>query len=155
MKPFAPFTSAAIGLALFAISGVMTMTLAEESGVEKSSRPPSASVALELPGPCTWTTNTDESQAARVSYVDKATGLVFYVESDGRHVAAIDPMGKIRWVRDPFAEAKLCAYRVSRPTVVSIKAMPGDPSLLLLSYDSSQFGALKKLSGDFTPLGQN
>lgn len=55
-----------------------------------------------------------------MSYKDSLTGTIFYVESDGRHLAAIDPNGKLLWVEDPFADLNLCSYRNLRPTIVYV-----------------------------------
>ena len=41
------------------------------------------------------------------TFRDADSGIVFYVESDGRHVSAISPEGKILWSRDPFLDAHL------------------------------------------------
>jgi hypothetical protein len=35
------------------------------------------------------------------TYRDPDSGIIFYVETDGRHVSAINPDGKILWSRDP------------------------------------------------------
>jgi len=99
------------------------------------------------------------------AYKDVESGLVFYVESDGRHVAAIDGEGKILWHRDPFADAKLSFYRTKTPRVVylgkaqqwSVEAMKGRGSgkYVGLAFNSSQFGVLDAKNGDFTFMGQD
>src|SRR6185437_8879935 len=53
-----------------------------------------------------------------LAYRDKQTGVLLYVESDGRHLAAISPQGELLWVRDPFVDKNLCPYRTARPTIV-------------------------------------
>ena len=96
-------------------------------------------------------------------YRDSTSGTTFYVESDGHHVAAISKEGKLLWVRDPFKDAKLEFYRTYTPQIVSIgkttwwgEGPPTkvDPSIII-TYNSSQFGALKISNGDFLFLGQN
>jgi hypothetical protein len=42
---------------------------------------------------------------------DPTSGTLLYVESDGRHVAAISRDGKLLWNRDPFKDAHLPFYR--------------------------------------------
>jgi hypothetical protein len=51
------------------------------------------------------------------TYRDRGTGIVIHVESDGRHLAAIDPRGKLLWVRNPFVDNHMCPYRSSHPYI--------------------------------------
>ena len=51
------------------------------------------------------------------AYKDADTGIIFYVESDGRHVVALDKDGKILWCRDPSVDAKLKPYRTEYPHI--------------------------------------
>src|SRR5690349_22281876 len=51
---------------------------------------------------------------------DPTTGTLLYVESDGRHVAAISRDGKLLWNRDPFKDAHLPFYRTEKPQIVYI-----------------------------------
>jgi hypothetical protein len=99
-------------------------------------------------------------------YKSAKSGVLFYVESDGRHVSAIDPGGKILWCRNPFADAGLKPYRVAKPLIVEIGSpldwMVKDMAsggkkgeLILINFNSSQFGVLDAGSGDFTFLGQD
>jgi len=46
----------------------------------------------------------DPSLARSFTYEDPRTSITFYVESDGKHVAAIDAQGKLLWVRSPLKE---------------------------------------------------
>jgi hypothetical protein len=46
----------------------------------------------------------DASLARPLSFKDRSTSTVFYVESDGRHLAAIGSDGKLLWVRNPFED---------------------------------------------------
>ena len=103
-------------------------------------------------------------------YKDSRNGIVFYVQSDGRHVAAMDSAGKLLWVRNPFEDANLCPYRNARPTISSILAMLTTPAVaasikrqganpehafLEIHFNSSQFGMLDETTGDFFFGGQN
>ena len=92
---------------------------------------------------------------------DKESGTIFYVESDGRHVVAIDSDGKILWHRDPFAEAKLEQYRIAKPLISTIEypterippTMKG--RFIQITFNSSQVGIMSFESGHFTFLGQD
>ena len=96
-------------------------------------------------------------------YRDPATGTVFYVESDGLHVAAISKEGRILWVRDPFHDAKLGDYRTHKPQIVSIEKgtwvvngiRQKDVPAIFICFNSSQFGALKIINGDVQFYGQD
>lgn len=91
------------------------------------------------------------------AYKDTESGIVLYVESDGRHVSAISPEGKLLWSRDPFADAHLEFYRTDKPRIVSIatQKIDGIKGSIAISFDSSQFGNLDITTGDFTFGGQN
>jgi len=90
------------------------------------------------------------------TYKDASTGIIFYVESDGRHISAISKDGKILWHRDPFVDSKLEAYRVKHPVIVWIGEMDRNGNKQLeITFNSSQFGSLDRSTGDFTFLGQD
>jgi hypothetical protein len=97
------------------------------------------------------------------SYRDSATGITFYVESDGLHVAAISKEGKILWVRDPFHDAKLNDYRTHKPQIVFIGkgswvvngVLRKDIPTIRIGFNSSQFGVMKMSDGEFQFLGQD
>jgi hypothetical protein len=56
------------------------------------------------------------------TYRNAASGITFYVESDGRHLAAIDGHGRLLWVRNPFVDANLCPYRSTHPYILRLGA---------------------------------
>lgn len=58
-------------------------------------------------------------------YHDAESGITFYVESDGRHVTAIDASGKIVWTRNPFVDANMCPYRSAHPYISWLGAPGG------------------------------
>jgi len=60
------------------------------------------------------------------AYRDAETGIVLYVETDGRHIAAIGANGKLLWVRDPFVDRNMCPYRSAHPYIAWIGASGGD-----------------------------
>ena len=83
------------------------------------------------------------------TYKDRASGVIYYVESDGRHVSAIDPDGKILWNVDPFVDAGLKPYRLSKPLIVYISKSNVDEDSISIGFDSSQFGDLDRKTGKF------
>jgi hypothetical protein len=113
----------------------------------------------------------DPARANPLSYKDPGTSITFYVESDGRHLAAMDSQGKLLWVRNPWEDAHaFCPYRTPRPVVASLrvaeltelgwsnlKTIGGNPEhrFIAIKFDSSQFGVLDESTGDFFPGGQN
>jgi hypothetical protein len=108
-------------------------------------------------------------QAGRpLSYLDKQTDTLLYLEGDGRHLVAISSAGKILWLRNPFVDANLCPYRNERPVIVSVGPVPGsgredliarkwkrNSHLIEIHFDSSQFGVVDIKNGDFLFNGQN
>ena len=97
---------------------------------------------------------------------DAKTRIIFYLESDGRHISAISPEAKLLWSRDPFVDSKLTPYRLKRPLIYYFDFV--DPvwwkihsylgradEFIGISFTSSQSGVIKKETGDFTFLGQD
>jgi hypothetical protein len=99
----------------------------------------------------------DPGRATPMSYMDPKTLITFYVESDGRHLAAIDADGKLLWVRNPWEDSHVfCQYRTPRPVIASLKQteLASDPkylksrganlkhTFLNLQFDSSHYGLL-------------
>lgn len=113
----------------------------------------------------------DSSIAKPLTFKDPRTQITFYVESDGRHLAAIDTEGKLLWVHNPFEEDKAqCEYRTPHPIIVeieifekpeSLKFFEGGPTIdinhkfIMLYFDSSQFGIVDEETGKYVWLGQN
>ena len=101
------------------------------------------------------------------TFKDDRTGVLFYVESDGQHVTAINGGGTILWHRDPFVDAGLKPYwRTAWPVIDSIgktsdkrvetmKERGKKGPFIELGYNSSQFGLLDVTTGEFTFLGQD
>lgn len=91
---------------------------------------------------------------------------MLYAESDGRHIAALDSIGKLLWVRDPYSDGRLRPYRTARPVLWRISPLPeGYANLMrkawaagpfvMIEFDSSQFGAIDLRNGNYFDLGQN
>ena len=97
------------------------------------------------------------------TYTDPISRTLFYVESDGRHVAAISKDGKLLWNRDPFADAHAPFYRTDKPQIVFIgPASNSDPVIrgkherfVAITFNNSEFGVLKISDGDFVLEGQD
>jgi hypothetical protein len=93
---------------------------------------------------------------------DPITGTLLYVESDGRHVAAISRDGKLLWNRDPFSDARLPFYRTKKPQIVFIglssKVHPAGEKpgkFVEISFNNSQFGSMRISDGEFHFAGQD
>jgi hypothetical protein len=100
------------------------------------------------------------SSAASV-YKDPTSGVVLYIETDGRHVAAISSEGKLLWTRAPFEG--LPYYRVKDPQVSGIGPLSKwDTShgskageFVAVFLANSQFGLLRLSDGEFKFQGQD
>lgn len=92
-------------------------------------------------------------------YKDATANVIIYVETDGRHVVAISPDGRILWRKDPFVDAGLEPYRMARPTIECIgakcKGLSANDKSVAVWFTSSQFGVMDIATGKFTPMGQN
>src|SRR3954452_21042141 len=55
-------------------------------------------------------------------YKDPRSGTLLYLETDGRHIAAISGDGKLLWNRDPFEDSHLSFYRTEKPQIVYMGA---------------------------------
>ena len=96
-------------------------------------------------------------------YKDPTSATLLYVESDGRHVAAISCDGKLLWNRDPFKDAHLPFYRTEKPQIVYIgpaskfhhPAGEKPESFVGISFNSSQFGLMRISNGEFLFSGQD
>jgi hypothetical protein len=104
-----------------------------------------------------------EVQYGAQTYRDPHSGIIFYVESDARHIPAISRTGKLLWTRDPFNDAHLEVYGTKHPQIAHIGPEPtvivrgqGNPrDFVQLAYNSSQFGLLRKSDGKFIFEEQN
>src|SRR6218665_3668526 len=80
----------------------------------------------KLPNYVLW----DSSAAKPLAFKDPRTLITFYVETDGRHLSAIDAEGKLLWVHNPFEEDKAqCEYRTPHPVIVRIEIFENPESL--------------------------
>ena len=92
------------------------------------------------------------------AYKHPSGGTLFYIETDGRHVAAISNDGKLLWSRDPYKDAHLPFYRTDKPQIVYIGPAPNwykQVGVVGISFNNSQAGVLKISNGDFKFLGQD
>ena len=103
------------------------------------------------------------------TFKDSDSGIVFFVESDGRHISAISPDGRILWHRQPALDGKLPPYSQTlpkpNPSIVWIGALnkseserlkkTGSGKFIGISFNSKQAGVLDMENGDFIFQGQN
>jgi hypothetical protein len=96
-------------------------------------------------------------------YKDPTSGTLLYIETDGRHVAAISVQGKLLWNRDPFKDAHLPFYRTEKPQIVYVgpaskfhHPVGEKPERLVeISFNNSQFGLMRISDGEFLFGGQD
>ncbi len=103
------------------------------------------------------------------TYRDPDSGTIFYVESDGHHVVALDKDGKVLWCRQPALDGNLPPYSEiaprPNPSITWIGALresererlkkSGSGKFIGISFNSRQAGVLDLKNGDFTFQGQD
>ncbi len=110
---------------------------------------------IVIPNTVRWRINDDETVEPK-ALIDAKTRITYYLESDGRHVSAIDPDGKILWHRDPFNDANLWPYRLSKPVITYFKfAEKVTKPAIAINFNSSQFGVIDLTTGSFQFRGQD
>jgi hypothetical protein len=110
-------------------------------------------------------TQPEEFHAPRILR-DSKTGIVFYLESDRRHVCAISPDGKLLWSRNPFVDAKVKSFQPPWPIIYTFKFV--DPSwwkihsylgpaadFISVDFTPIQFGVIKKQTGELIWMGED
>ncbi len=104
-------------------------------------------------------------QFRALTYLDPQTRTVFYVETDGRHLSAIGPDGKLLWTRNPYVDAGSHYYR-RKEVITYLGPLPAEYAHLAtkqkvggpfiqIAFDSTQFGAVDVKTGTFFNLGQD
>jgi hypothetical protein len=109
----------------------------------------------------TYVAHYSYPSSGATAYKVPDTGILLYVETDGRHVAAISANGKLLWIRDPFEG--LPYYRVKDPQVAGIGAISKwdkthgrkSTEFVAISLTNSQFGLLRISDGKFEFEGQD
>ena len=104
-----------------------------------------------------------------LAYRDPKTNILFYVETDGQHLSAIGPDGKLIWTK----AWNMCSYRVMVPRIAHVgyvrQPKAGDyiaeihrkwpwlttSPVIAVVFDSSQFGLVNQKTGDFFFSGQD
>jgi hypothetical protein len=125
---------------------------------------PNIVASRNLPGVVVVTVGTNISTFGApqaLIYKDAETNVMIYVESDARHVAAINPDGKVLWNRDPFADAKLMSNNIpefDHPKITWIGLengvpFPGNAKCIGITFSGGMYGYLEINKGDFTYLG--
>lgn len=111
----------------------------------------------------------DASLARSFTYRDPRSSITFYVESDGKHVAAIDAAGNLLWVRSPLMELDPSDTRIPVIDGIAIAEPPppqyvkwlqqhgfkADHPHIRTTFASRAFGILDEKTGDFILEGQN
>ena len=112
------------------------------------------------------------ARAKSMAYRDSRTSVTLYVESNGRHLGAIDEAGNLLWVRNVFEDVGLCPYRTPHPIIRSIAIVEIGQDLidwysqagvtlnsghkfLNVKFDSSQELIVDESSGYAVFAGQN
>jgi len=100
-------------------------------------------------------------------YKDPHSSTTLYVETDGRHVAAISGEGKLLWNKDPYTDGHLPFYRTKDPQIIFIGPVsksrpPAGPwagkepdKFVAITFNNSQFGLLRISNGEFKFLGND
>jgi hypothetical protein len=114
--------------------------------------PKTAEMPKRFP-PLIYYTN-DNATIAPLTYTNKEGGVIYHVESDGRHVSASTADGKLLWRRNPFVDAQMEPYRWTKPVISQIGAardlgFTGDPDVIWIRFNSSQVGWIDPRAGDF------
>ena len=109
-----------------------------------------------------WTLYGEHMLDLPHSYKDDDSGIIFRVESDGRHVTAMNPDGRILWSKDTLADSHLESYRTNNAHIVYIHKADADNVLLrgkkgdfiAISFNkisrAELFGILDVKTGDFS-----
>jgi hypothetical protein len=115
----------------------------------------------------TYVTHYLETFPGPQVYKDMHSGTTLYVETDGRHVAAISSDGKLLWTKDPYKDAHIPSYRTENPQIVYIgsvsKSIPDarpfagrkPDKFVAITFNNSQFGLLRISTGEFDSIGQD
>ena len=113
----------------------------------------------------------DPAGARSFTYKDLRTSITFYVESDGKHVAAIDAQGTLLWVRSPWKTSADDPSGTRTPIIDGIElaeppvpyyakflqrlGFKADHPHIRITFASRAFGILDEKTGDFILEGQN
>jgi len=107
---------------------------------------------------------TNTQTDAPISYKDAGSGIIVYVETDRRHVAAIDPDGMILWhriVESDFVfvrpDRRSLIHSLSKPREKDIAYMrslgkPGDYVGVEMTANRGEWGLLNIRTGAYSPL---
>ena len=116
-----------------------------------------------------WNHHNDCTRHHHPHYRDPRNGVLFAVESDGRHLGAVNPNGEILWRRNPHRG--IMPYRVAPACVAALEPWTFRGRLTFangafytqgktghyieLKFDNSQVGLIDTATGNFIFLGQN
>ena len=115
--------------------------------------------------PPLYTPGTPPPKVKPMTLKDEKSGVLFYFESDGQHVTAIEPDGAVRWHKNPVEDAGLKGYSKDGQTSWPIIFSAGPPlawmvegkkgAYFAVSFSTKDFGLINKQTGEFTYLGRD
>jgi hypothetical protein len=101
---------------------------------------------------------------------DEQSGTLFYFESDGQHVTAIDKNGNVLWHRNPVKEGGIKGLSREGKTVWPTIVFAGPPvdwmlkvmkdrgkkgECFAVGFNTKDFGVLDKQTGEYTSMGRD
>jgi hypothetical protein len=101
-----------------------------------------------------------------LSFKDEASGVLLYVETDRKHVAAIDKDGKILWHKEitqvvtlkSRGDKEAAVIFVGKPTDWSLKVMKerGKAGTYIgVGFNTKEFGVIDQQTGEYTSMGND
>ena len=125
---------------------IVAFVAAWAAGSAKSSPPP--------PG---W----EKYPARPLAYKDPRTSITLYVESDGRHIAALDKRGHLLWVRCPYEEKGRVRVMNAVRSISSGRdhfvrpdfEIGAGERLAEIYFTSNFFGEINETTGEFAFVG--
>jgi hypothetical protein len=100
-------------------------------------------------------TNNDSEQFHPLAYFNTNKDIFIYVESDGQHITAFEPSGKILWCRTPLTELKIKRRWFTKMGIIQILGIHDPHFDILLRTNSSQNICLDSETGDSRDCGQD
>jgi hypothetical protein len=101
---------------------------------------------------------------------DESSGVLFYFESDGQHVAAVDTSGSLLWHTNPVVKRDMKGFSKDGKMLWPIIHHAGPPlewmlrtmaehgrrgDYLAISFTTKEFGLLDKRTGEYTSMGND
>ena len=105
-----------------------------------------------------------------ITLKDDSSGTLFYFESDGQNVAALDKEGNVLWQKNPADEAALKGWKkgdkIVRPVIIFagppldwmlrvMKQRGENGEYISIGFSTKEFGLLDKQTGKYTSMGSD